>query len=334
MANGSRARDRYLPDIAYNGKANQYLVVWEHDSGAQLDIKARVLSATGQHLTGEIPLGTGAALRSRTTPAVDYAFTADRYLVVWKSHVQASIASDIEAQSVFSTGGLDGGNFLIATGTWTADHDLPDVAYNRARNEFLVTWRRTDVFHDIWGQRVKMAQGVGLLGNAFPIASQSGALLQQVTNPAVAALPEPAGVGQYLVIWERLYMPGDRDILGQRIKGDNGSLQGGFVDITSLSQEDTFNPNVAANERSHNYVVGWTLPQGATTAVRCRPVHYDGSRGAESLLFEGNADNAALAGGRGGDYLITWDAILNPPTARDLFGQIWGNRVYLPIVLR
>jgi hypothetical protein len=237
---------------------------------------------------------------------------------------------------------LDGSNFLVAQGTWQESHTQPDVAYNRARNEFLVVWRREDKnssVYDIVGHRYKMAGGVGPIGSQpTAIASQSGATLQQVSNPAVAALPEPKNVGQYLVVWERLYLPGDRDILGQRIKGDDGSLEGtpgfSFIDISSAAHEDTLHPGVAANERSHNYLVGWTLPVGAATGVQARTVQRDGSQGAEAPLFESNADNIALSGGRGGDYLAAWDAIVDPPTARDIFGQVWGNRVYLPFVLR
>jgi hypothetical protein len=339
---GGDPGDRYLPDIAYNSDAHEYLVVWEHLSGSRPNIRAKLFNASGQAISGEKTLGTGAALRSRTRPAVAYAFTSDRYFVVWKSHVQGGVSDDIEAQVLFSSASPDGGNFFVDQGTWQESHDQPDVAYNRARNEVLLVWRLEDKnsgVRDIVGRRYKMAPPRGWAGTKpFPIASQSGAILQLVSNPAVAALPAPHHVGQYLVVWERLYLPGDSDILGQRIKGDDDSLVGlpglSYIDISSISWEDTFQPEVAANERSHNYLVGWTLPVGAATAVVGRPVHRDGSLGAEAMFFEANADNVALAGGRGGDYLATWDAIFEPPTARDIFGQIWGNRVYLPIVLR
>jgi hypothetical protein len=327
--------NRRHPDVAYNSKQNEYLVVWEHDDGTRPNTHGRRVSATGQPQGGEITLGTGAALRSRYTPAVAYANTSDKYLVVWRSFVQGSIASDIEGQAVFSLGGLDGSNFLIAQGSWSVDHEQPDLAYNRAHNEFLTAWRREDknlLVYDIYGRRVKMTGGVGPMGPAFPIASQSGSVLGTVSHPAVAGIPKPPGVGQYLVVWERLFLPGDTDILGQRVDG-NENLQGNFVDVTSLGSEDTFNPAVAGNETAKRYMVAWTLPVGAVTGIKGRTVSMAGVRSTEALIGESNADNAAVAGGPVGDFMVAFDALPVPPNDRDIYGQLWGNRVYVPLVV-
>jgi hypothetical protein len=334
--------DRYLPDIAYNRKTNQYLVVWEQYDGGRPNIRAKLFDAAGQGVSGETTLGTGPALRNRTAPAVAYAYTADRYFVVWQSHVQGNVSDDIEAQVLLASANPDGGNFVVAQGTWQESHGQPDLAYNRARNEFLVVWRREDKnagVHDIVGMRYKMAGGVGPLDPAFPIASQSGALLQQVSNPTVAAIPRPAGVGQYLVVWERLFLPGDRDILGQRIKGDDRSLEGppgfSFIDINALSHEDTFDPAVDGNEHSEQYLVAWSLPVGATTGVSGRTVLMNGSQDPKARIWEHNAERAAVVGGRGTSFLLAFDAVPPPySTARNIYGHLWGSRVYLPLVVR
>jgi hypothetical protein len=327
--------NRRYPDVAYNSKQNEYLVVWEHNDGTWPNTHGQRVSATGQLQGGELTLGTGAALRSRYAPAVAYAYSSDKYLVVWKSFVRGSIASDIEGQALFSSGGLDGSNFLIAQGSWSEDHEQPDLAYNRAHNEFLTAWRRQNKntgAYDIYGRRVKMAGGVGPMGSAFPIASQSGSVLGTVSHPAVAAIPKPPGVGQYLVIWERLFAPGDTDILGQRVDG-NENLQGSFVDVTSLGSEDTFNPAIAGNETAERYLVAWTLPAGAVTGIKARTVSTAGIRGTEAWVGESNADHAAVAGGPAGDFLVAFDALPVPATGRDAYGRLWGNRVYIPLVL-
>lgn len=262
--------------------------------------------------------------------------TPHKYLVVWESFVQASIASDIAGQALFSSGGLDGSNFLIAQGTWSEDHEQPDLAYNRARNEFLTAWRRQDKntsVYDIYGQRVRMAGGVSPMGSAFPIASQSGAVLGTVLHPAVAAIPKPTGVGQYLVVWERVFALGDADILGQRVDG-NENLQGTFVDVTSLGSEDTFNPAVAGNKAAERYLVAWTLPAGAVTSIKGRTISTAGVRGTEAWIGEDNADHAAVASGWLGDFLVAFDALPSPPTGRDIYGRLWGNRVYVPLMVR
>ena len=290
VSNGCPA-NRLYPDVTYNSTQNEYLVVWEHDDGTRPNIHGWRVSATGQLQGGEITLGTGTALKSRYAPAVAYAYSSDKYLVVWKSFVQGNIANDIEGQALSSSGGLDGSNFLIAQGSWSEDHEQPDLAYNRAHNEFLTAWRRqnkTTGVYDIYGRRVKMAGGVAPMGSAFPIASQSGSVLGTVSHPAVAAIPKPPGVGQYLVVWERLFAPGDTDILGQRVDGDE-NLQGTFVDVTSLGSEDTFNPAVADNEAAERYLVAWTLPAGAVTGIKGRTVSTAGVRGTEAWVGEANA---------------------------------------------
>ena len=325
--------ERRYPDVAYNSQQNEYLVVWEHDDGTRPNIRGQRVSATGQLQGGEITLGTGAALRSRYTPAVAYASASDKYLVVWESFVQGNIASDIEGQALFSLGGLDGSNFIIAQGTWSEDHEQPDLAYNRAHNEFLTAWRRQDsTGFDIYGRRVKMAGGVGPMGSAFPIASQSGAVLGTVSHPAVAAIPKPPGVGQYLVVWERLFAPGDRDIIGQRVDGDE-NLQGTFVDVTSLGSEDTFNPAVAGNESAQQYLVAWTYddPGLFGHGIFGRTVSTANLLGETAIVGGTFGDHAAVASGWLGDFMVAFN---DSVSSQDIYGRLWGNRVYLPLVLR
>jgi hypothetical protein len=319
--------DRYYPDVAYNSKQNEYLVVWEHDDGTRPNIRGQRVSATGQLQGGEIPLGIGPTPRNRYAPAVDYASASDKYLVVWKSFVQASIASDIEGQALFSLGGLDGSNFLVAQGTWSEDHDQPDLAYNRARNEFLVAWRRQDNTgaYDIYGRRVKMAGGVGPMGSAFPIASQS----KDEWNPAVAAIPEPPGVGQYLVAWELRYNPTDRDIYARQVAGDEtpGSLS--YIAITTANETG---PAVAGNERAQQYLAVWTYddPGLFGNGIFGRSVSTSNLLGGTAIVGGTFGDHAAVASGWLGDFLVAFDDFANP----DIYGRVWGNRGYLPLVLR
>jgi hypothetical protein len=106
------------------------------------------------------------------------------------------------------------------------------------------------------------------------------------------------------------------------------------VDVTSLGSEDTFNPAVAGNEAAERYLVAWTLPAGAVTGIKGRTVSTAGVRGTEAWVGEANADHAASAGGSFGDFLVAFDALPVPTNARDIYGRLWGNRVYLPLVLR
>jgi uncharacterized protein YlbG (UPF0298 family) len=76
--------DRRYPDVTYNSKHDQYLVVWEHyDAAEGYSIKGRRVSGAGQVLdTTDITIRGWSNLYTPVKPAVAYAYTSDRYLVV------------------------------------------------------------------------------------------------------------------------------------------------------------------------------------------------------------------------------------------------------------
>jgi uncharacterized protein YlbG (UPF0298 family) len=79
--------DRRYPDIAYNSKHDQYLVVWEHydTSSGYYGVKGRRVDGSGLVLdANDISIESGSNLHTPSKPAVSYAYTSDRYLVVWE----------------------------------------------------------------------------------------------------------------------------------------------------------------------------------------------------------------------------------------------------------
>ncbi|MFQ5859867.1 MAG: hypothetical protein ACE5LU_30090, partial [Anaerolineae bacterium] len=325
--------ERSSPDVAYNSRQNEYLVVWEHDDGTRPNIRGRRVSATGQLQGSEITVGTGAALAIRTQPAVDYAYTADQYLVVWERHVSGSVANDIEGQVLSNSGAPVGSNFLIAGGTWSASHERPDLAYNRSRNEFLVVWEQeTSSQHDVYGRRVKLAGGPAPLGTSFAITDWAN----EEIDPAVAAIPRPSGVGKYLVVF-RTEACGDSDIQGQRVTGE-GALEGSRFTVagSALCQGsvlDLSRPAIAGDEGAEQYLVAWSQTSAliANVLVRGQVVSIGGTLvGQETGLGGIVADRVAVASGGDGDYLVAFDD--HPPLEndRDIYGQLWGSGAGTP----
>jgi hypothetical protein len=324
------AEMRY-PGVAYNIKRNEYLAVWEQDDGSRTNIHAQALSADGQRIGLEHTLGTGTALRNRTRPAVAYASTADRYLVVWQSQVQGGVASDVESQSLLSSGSPAAGSILIAQGSWQESHELPDVAYNRSRNEFLAVWQREDRTagdYDIFGRRLT-GQGTAL--GAVPQTISSGA--GDDTAPAVAAIPTVPHQGQYLVVWESPYSPSVRAIYGRRLNGD-GSQVGGIPSFSPFTGTAT-NPAVAGNEDSGEYLVAWNQviqPPNPYSGARVRTMNLDGTFTSDpTWLWWFYSDHPAAASGPAGSFLTTFESI---GVDWGIYGQLWGNRIYLPVVGR
>jgi hypothetical protein len=323
--------DRYFPDVAYNSQANEYLVVWSHEDPTNVySVYGQRLSATGQAQGAAFPIVQGTSGTAYDEPAVAYAYAADEYLVVFRQ--VGSGGYDINAHSYNSDCTLRTGDAFIM-GTVGLPLQEPDVAYNRTRNEFLVVWEFWNFTDDdIWGQRVKMAGGLGTLGPALQITTDA----KDQHAPAVAAIPKPVGMGQYLVVWDHRRTSTNGDIHARLVNGD-GTLGTGFA--VSEPEESQYYPAVAGYEHTQEYLVVWThlfgIPPILFSDIKGRQVSSAGALlGTETWLGGLNADHAAVAGGPVGDFLVAFDDQPVLASNRDVYGRLWGNRLYLPLTLR
>lgn len=329
----------HSPDVAYNLKENTYLVVWQDDTSWP-SVRGAVVSATGSVTKFDIAIGSN--IFDYSVPAVAYASTEDNYLVVWQEHSPViPITYEIWGRLISSTGVPDGGSFEISGQTPTESdyRKSPDVAYCRTRNEHLVVWEQRDVptnQYDIHARRVT-AGGQPLQPDSLNIST----LGHTERAAAVAANPITNGEGDYLVAWE-LEFADDNNIgvYAKTVHFDtNGAVTLGLLKIFNGSADET-NPAVAANESNHHYLLTWTEAGYALPfnfiGIMGREMSSEGTRlGDENTAISGNyADNSALAGGPLGDFLIAFDDQVIAAPDHDLYGNLWGNRVYLPLVLR
>ncbi len=324
--------DRYYPDVAYNSKRNEYLVVWEHKVGAEYSIRARRVSATGESLGGEVTVASPPTMHDEfKKPAVDYAFASDKYLVVWEYHWEFGV--NIECQKLSSTGAVEGASQTVS-GAGVLVRGQPDVAYNRRRNEYLVVWQQREPSagkHNIYARRVR--------GDGTPMHPESIQVNYSVgdqVDPAVAAVPTAGPQGQYLVVWKGLLF-GPGYIRATRLGGEGDPIWPMFF----IQQESTLergNPAVAGNESAQQYLVVWrqaSAPPFAFEGIGARTVPTEGSLLGEATGLGGIfADHPAVASGPLGDFLVAFDDQPPLPTGRDIWGQLWGNRIYLPILTR
>jgi len=113
------------PTIAYNGQANQYLVVWScaYSGG----IYGKRVAADGTMLGDTIPIATG---NSQRNPDVAYNSGRNEYLVVWEED------NRIYARRVLVDGTLPDDAFIAG------DHvgDDPAIAYNSKQDQYLLVW--------------------------------------------------------------------------------------------------------------------------------------------------------------------------------------------------
>lgn len=326
--------ERHHPDVAYNSQDDEYLVVWEScGTGYDCGIHARLVSGVGQVLAvTDTVIATGTlGTENDLNPAVSYASTSNKYLVVWEQETQTTYSRDIRGRVVSASGTSEGSSFIIS---WDAaggyPRSQPDLAYNRSRNEYLVVWQQwASSEYDVYGRRVT-GNGYLLNPESIPIINSMG----DETAPSVAAIPTIPDAGEYLVAWEQ-DLGGDKDIRTRHVAGDGTT--GTIVTVASTLMDES-NPAVTGNESNGQYLVAWTrvvtTTPSAVMHIYGQAVSIGGGLlGLETYIGEWQADHAAAASGPLGDFVIVFDDV---PLGGDrgIYGQLWGNQVYLPLVVK
>ncbi|MBN2113587.1 MAG: hypothetical protein JW785_05605 [Acidimicrobiia bacterium] len=196
------AADDLSPDVAFNSKANRYLVVWQdfrYAGTSGWTIFGRLVKPAGTPVGGDRNISGAGPYGSEWAPAVAYDSSADQYLVVWHDmRNYYTRGADIYGRR------LDGqarnlAGFRISGAGGFVDQKWPDVTYNRTSQQFLVVWedgRRDDTRGvDIWGRFV--ASSGGPAGKDFRVSD----------NPATGderypALAWDSLADRYLVAWQ------------------------------------------------------------------------------------------------------------------------------------
>jgi hypothetical protein len=99
----------------------------------RVDESGVVLDSTDINLSGPVNIVTP------SEPSVSYAFSSDRYLVVWAETIHPGGPNvAVNGQVMKVDGSLDGGPFVITLGP--EPRYASDVANNRHANRYLVIW--------------------------------------------------------------------------------------------------------------------------------------------------------------------------------------------------
>ena len=213
-------------------------------------------------------------------------------------------------------------------------HYEPDLAYNRSRNEYLVAWVQDEKAigqTDIFARRVT-ANGVILDGTAIIIGYHT----PPETGPVVGAIPTVPNFGMYAVAWEMHYTATDSDIYARGVTGLG--VVNPVVLVTATGDNERY-PAIVGNEARSEFLVSWTGPYPApfiNTGIWARPLLLNGALTSQRTLAAGSfADYSALATGSTGDYLMVYqDPNLFVPVTLDIWGRLWGNRNYLPAIMK
>ncbi len=332
ISSGTGAR-RLLPKIAYNTASNEYLIVWMDWTTLAHTISGRRISATGTPLDTEISFNTIIFPNTYYEyPSVAYASTSDLYLVVWQERNLTTF--NVVGRTLSGAGVLDIGKLIVYLDTpATGPGIAPRLAYNRERNEFLVACRQGLAALAIYGQRVKLTGGTDLAG--LPLE-----LIPSVTTSygfAVAALPSPAGDGQYLVIGEQQASSTEWWLAMRQVPGIGIVL--GSPSIVAVLPNPGSNPEVVGSEAGQEYLLTWTHETSSYSLIRSRAISSEGIAQPDNPDGLGAwAAGSSVAAGPSGDFLVVFQEDHSPlepgPEPYDILGALFGNRLYLPLLVR
>lgn len=322
--------DRRYPDVAYNSLHDQYLVVWENDNpSGYYSIRARRVSGSGSVLDSTDIVITGESnLYTPVKPAVAYGSTADRYMVVWAETWHPSpITYTIYVLEIDENGTLGSTPTQVAQSSNFLRE--PDIAYNRHANRHLVVWSEynsgTTNYH-IMGQQIH--GGGGTYSGVITIGSHP----KDCSNPAIASIPTSSSDIKFFVVYEFQYAVSDYDIYGKFIEED------GTVDTTlyllAITYDDARSPAIAGNEQSQEYLVVWRENLGVIDK-RINGIQASSQGGflGEPVNISGPAiENPAIAAGNLADFLVVWQDQPIALTHTNIYGQMFGNRVFVPLL--
>jgi hypothetical protein len=328
---------RWEPAVAYSPVRHEYLIVYTYEVGASdYDLYATRVKWDGSWKSAEFVIV--APLGIQWTPAVANNSQDDEYLVVY-ANVWASGVHDIAGQRVDGDGTLLSWRNIASSATDL--RSVPDVAYNAARNEYLIAYSYMQgsilTQNDIYG---KIASAN--LGELSPQEIHICDNNRDQGRPAVAAGPD-----EYLVAWlDGVFGSGQDDVFARRLSGDGGVPLGppeGFP-IAQFGSASCFWPDVAYGP-VYGYVVTWH--SWNTTYLEDVYANYvrSGQDQVSGLPFGMNGGmgssqrNAAVACTPSGEFLVATEDNLDWTTWTPADYEIRGSfalphRAYLPLVLR
>lgn len=305
--------------VAYDPGRDRYLVTWVYDyygNASDLDVYGRFIPWDGPSASSN-DFAISSWSSDQLRPVVVFAQTEDEYLVVWMNSAP-SVASYISGRRIFADGSgfPPGDGFPISSGT--EDRDVPDVAYNLARNEYLVTWEMdTASGGDIYGLRLS-ATGASLGSGEFVIAGWP-------SNERIPSVAACETADQYLVAWQSDQDTGGSDwaVYGRFLSGEGvlGSVP--LIDDTTAPEQEV---DVSCDATGQQYLLAWeTMYAGGYVGVWARIAHPDETLEAQFGIVQPGASHHRTdpaVGGGGDTFLTAWEHEAGILGYRDIHGRL------------
>lgn len=334
----SEGKKRMQPAVAYNPVRDEYLVVYTYEfAGLDDDIMATVVGGDLSWKSSEYSISSPTDIQ--WSPEVAYNTQDDEYLVVWWN-VWGDGRRDIYAQRLESDGSpFPGGPATIAADA-TELYSLPDVAYNEARNQYLIAYNYIASSLSTEGNvRGKVASA------DLSTLSSERHICDNTDNQGSLAVA--AGPDEYLVTWtDENTTTGYYDIFARRLSGNGGTPVGpadGFP-IAQFSFGSCYMPDV-----DYAWIYGYMVTWHGYSSTYLDDVYGHqvpvGSDAPRGLFFGVNGGmgsrqgTPAIACAPPGDCLVASEDNLDHTTWTQADYEIRGSfllawRQFVPSVLR
>ena len=330
FAISTNTKSQMQPSVAYDPVHDRYLVTYIYDvvgDGSDWDVYGRFIPWDEPDPT-LIDFVICNWTSGQWHPKVAYGLAQDEFLAVWMND-PGSVATYISGRRIFADGSgfPPGDGFTISSGA--ENRDFPSVAYNLARNEYLVTYDAANASLDIFGLRLD-GTGNPLGGGEFSIAGWP----DDEEHPSVAACNQ---ADQYLVTWQSMVSPPIDSAIYARYIGGDGTLAGVYlVDDTTAPEAESA---VTCNKRGQHYLITWqTMYAGGNYGIWARQAFRDESM-EDSFRIVSPGNNAdrlypAVAGGRV-NYLVAWEHQRDGTSYKDIHARlITPVTIFLPFTLK
>ncbi len=248
----SPPRDNARASVAYDPDDDVYLVAWSRDyfgDGSDWDIYGRIIPWDGPTETLTQFSITG-ALRKQWHPRIAYGSAEGEFMVTWWTEGSDGVHSFCSAQRVAPNGTLNGSTITLPFSS-VEERVGPDIAYNQARNEYLIVYQRMDdTGGNIYGIRLT-GTGSVIGGDHFGIAAWP----DPETAPRVAA---SSVSDDWAIVWQSDVSGFMKDVYARRMwvdgTGANQFSAPVLVDQTALDER---NPDIAAYPENTEYLITW-----------------------------------------------------------------------------
>lgn len=245
-------RDSAQPDVAYDSTNDLYLVTWIRDAsgaGTDWDVSGRIIPWQGPSASN-LAFAICNFTTNQWTPRVAYAGTEGEFMVTWWNEGSGGVSSYVSAQRVSTAGALIGSNFVV-TSDISEERVSPDIAYNQARNEYLVVYQRMDVGGgNVYGVRMTGAGGI-LGGGDFGIAAWPS----PETSPRVSA---SRVADEWAVVWQSDESGELKNVYARRLWVDGGgAIQMAAPVLVAATPINERYPDIAAFAGRSDYLIAW-----------------------------------------------------------------------------